>query len=58
MERYTTKQLNKMKTIIVVLVLFNSTFITAFEKINDYQKNNKILEELYQYPKYRRWIDF
>ena len=42
----------------MIVVLITLTFINSFEKNYDSQKNNEIIDELNQYPKYRKWIDF
>jgi hypothetical protein len=47
-----------MKTLIIVLVLFNSSFINSFEKNIDSVKNDIMIDELYEHPKFKRWIDF
>jgi hypothetical protein len=46
-----------MKILIIVVFLF-TPFINAFEKNNHLQKNDKIIDELNQFPQYRNWIDF
>ena len=46
-----------MKILIIVVFLF-TPFINAFGKNNNFQKNDKIIDELNQFPQYRNWIDF
>ena len=47
-----------MKTLITILLFFNSTFISSIAATIDSVKNNIIIDELYEHPKFKKWIVF
>src|SRR3989337_1859627 len=47
-----------MKTLITILLFFNSTFISSIAATFDSVKNNIIIDELYEHPKFKKWIVF
>ena len=47
-----------MKTLIVVLFVFNSTFVSSIQSTPDSVKKNIVVDELYEHPKFKRWMEF
>lgn len=47
-----------MKLLLVILIFLNSIFVTSNKRSTDSNKNNLIVEELFENIKFKKWIDF